>query len=72
MSVIYIMLPAALVIVTLAIIAFVRAVLAGQYDDVDTPAYRALLDGAPTDSAPDAPKEPRPTRVTSGWSASDR
>ncbi|MDH3309011.1 MAG: cbb3-type cytochrome oxidase assembly protein CcoS [Acidimicrobiia bacterium] len=44
MSVIYIVLPLALVIVAAAIGAFVWAARSGQYDDVDTPAIRMLHD----------------------------
>lgn len=50
MSVLYIMLPVALLIAGAAIYAFVRAALAGQFDDLDTPALRML----PEDSSPPA------------------
>lgn len=42
MSVLYIMLPAALLVVGLALFAFIRAALSGQYDDLETPALRIL------------------------------
>ena len=41
---IYILLPLALLLAAIALIAFVRAVRAGQFDDLDTPAMRILLD----------------------------
>ena len=44
MSVIYLVLPIALVIVGAAVIAFVWAARRGQYDDLDTPALRVLHD----------------------------
>jgi cbb3-type cytochrome oxidase maturation protein len=44
MSVLFIMLPVALLIAGGAVIAFVRAARSGQYDDLDTPACRMLLD----------------------------
>lgn len=44
MSVIFIVLPLALLIVGLAVFAFVRATLSGQFDDLDTPAVRMLHD----------------------------
>ncbi len=47
MSVIYIVLPIALVIVAGAVMAFVWAAKRGQYDDLDTPALRMLNDDAP-------------------------
>ena len=44
MSVIFLVLPLALVIVAAAVAAFVWATRRGQYDDLDTPAIRALHD----------------------------
>lgn len=44
MSVIFIVLPLALVIVGSAVFAFVRATMSGQFDDLDTPAVRMLHD----------------------------
>lgn len=44
MSVLFIMLPAALVIVALAVVAFVLAARTGQYDDLDTPSHRMLAE----------------------------
>lgn len=47
MSVIFIVLPLALIIVGMAVWAFVRATLSGQFDDLDTPAIRMLHDDNP-------------------------
>ncbi|CAN5138619.1 hypothetical protein BH09GEM1_BH09GEM1_19450 [soil metagenome] len=44
MSVIYVVLPIALVIVGLAVAAFVWSVRTGQLDDLETPAVRMLHD----------------------------
>lgn len=44
MSVIYVILPIALVIAAAAVGAFIWAVRSGQYDDLDTPAMRVLFD----------------------------
>ena len=44
MSVIYLVLPLALVIVGAAVLAFVWSARSGQYDDLDTPAVRMLHD----------------------------
>lgn len=44
MSIIYIVLPLALVIVLAGIVAFVWATRRGQYDDLETPALRVLHD----------------------------
>ena len=51
MSVIYIVLPLALLIAIGAVIAYIWAVRSGQFDDLDTPGVRMLHDdeeiGAP-------------------------
>ncbi len=47
MSVIYIALPASLLLVLLAVIAFVWSVRSGQMDDLETPGVRLLLDDDP-------------------------
>ena len=44
MSVVWLMIPAALCMAGLAIWAFVRAVRGGQLDDLDTPPIRAVFD----------------------------
>ena len=53
MSVIYIMLPVAFIIAGAALASFIRAARSGQYDDLDTPAYRML------DEDDTVPKPPR-------------
>lgn len=44
MSVIYIVLPLALIFVIVALIVFARSVRSGQFDDLDTPSVRILHD----------------------------
>ncbi len=44
MSVIYLVLPLALLIVLAAVLAFVWSARKGQFDDLDTPAVRMLQD----------------------------
>ena len=44
MSVIYIVLPLALILGGLALAAFLWAVRRGQFDDLDTPAIRVALE----------------------------
>jgi cbb3-type cytochrome oxidase maturation protein len=51
MSVIFIILPIAIVMAGLALVAFVLSVRRGQFDDVDTPPLRAILDDDPTVAA---------------------
>jgi cbb3-type cytochrome oxidase maturation protein len=43
MSVIFMMLPIALLLAGGFLAAFLRAAAAGQYDDLETPAHRILL-----------------------------
>jgi cbb3-type cytochrome oxidase maturation protein len=44
MSVIFLVLPLALLLVAVAVGAFVWATKRGQYDDLETPAIRAMQD----------------------------
>ncbi len=44
MSVLYVMVPAALLLGGVALAAFIWAARRGQYDDVDTPPHRMLHD----------------------------
>jgi len=46
-SVIFIVVPLATLIVLVAVIAFVYSARRGQFDDLDTPAVRMLYDDAP-------------------------
>lgn len=47
MSVLMIMLPLAFVLAAGALISFIRAARAGQFDDLETPALRMLDDDEP-------------------------
>jgi cbb3-type cytochrome oxidase maturation protein len=47
MSVIYVVLPLALLLAAAAVGAFIWAVRRGQFDDVETPAIRVLYDDEP-------------------------
>lgn len=44
MSILYVLIPLALVILGAAVWAFFWAVGSGQFDDMDTPAMRVLMD----------------------------
>ncbi|MCA0375625.1 MAG: cbb3-type cytochrome oxidase assembly protein CcoS [Gemmatimonadetes bacterium] len=46
MSVLFLVLPLALVVVGAAVAAFVWSARSGQFDDLDTPAVRVLHDEA--------------------------
>jgi cbb3-type cytochrome oxidase maturation protein len=55
MTIIYVLIPIGLVLLALGIWAFFWASGSGQYDDLDSPAWKILMDD---DSAP-----PRPNRA---------
>jgi cbb3-type cytochrome oxidase maturation protein len=55
MSILYLMIPMGILIVVGAVWAFFWAVNSGQFDDLDSPAWRILLDD---DSRPPAPGRP--------------
>ena len=44
MNIVYFLLPMALLLAGIFVYSFVASVLAGHYDDLDTPAHRMLLD----------------------------
>ena len=44
MSVLYVLIPLGLVLLIVAVAAFFWAVGAGQFDDMDTPAWRVVMD----------------------------
>lgn len=48
MSILYIALPVALILVSASLTAFWWALRRGQFDDMDTPAVRILHDDEPT------------------------
>lgn len=59
MSVLYVVVPLAIVVVLGAVWAFVWATHDGQLDDLDTPAVRVLMDDEPVAQA-GSPKEGPP------------
>lgn len=57
METLYLLIPIALVFITVAVKLFFWAVKSGQYDDLDTEAKRILFDDAPEDTSDeDKPK----------------
>ena len=57
MSVFYVLVPVALLLAGAGVLAFRWAVRDGQFDDVETPALRMLLDDEP--APPESPPEHR-------------
>jgi cbb3-type cytochrome oxidase maturation protein len=55
MTVIYLVLPLALLTVLVAVMAFSWATRSGQFDDLDTPGLRVLHDDTPVRRAPTDP-----------------
>lgn len=53
MSIIYVLLPVAVLLAIAAVIAFVLAVRSGQFDDLDTPAVRMLYEDEDEDGDDD-------------------
>ncbi len=56
MAALYIMIPAALVLVGIALYIFFWAVDNGQYDDLDGPAHSILFDDEPPAAEQDKPR----------------
>ena len=61
MSVFYVLLPLALAIVFAAVVAYAWAARSGQFDDLETPAFRPLLDDRSTGRTPAAPADAAPS-----------
>lgn len=62
MSVIFLVLPIALVVVLVAVAAFVWGARRGQFDDLETPALRMLHDDPPATRLPEDPRRPTAAR----------
>ncbi|MCC7335701.1 MAG: cbb3-type cytochrome oxidase assembly protein CcoS [Pirellulaceae bacterium] len=50
MSVLYVALPLAILLGAAALLACIRCIRSGQYDDLETPAVRMLIDDKKTES----------------------
>ena len=53
MSVLFVMVPAALLLAAAAIAGFIWAAREGQFDDTDTPPHRVLFDDQPVSDEKD-------------------
>ncbi len=56
MSVIYLVLPLAVLFALGAVLVFVWAVRSGQFDDVESPRYRAIFDDDALEDARETPE----------------
>jgi cbb3-type cytochrome oxidase maturation protein len=63
MTIIYVLIPIGLVLLALGIWAFFWASGSGQYDDLESPAWRVIMDD---DSRPPGSREPDADREDSG------
>ncbi len=62
MSVFYVLVPLALLLAGAGVLAFRWAVRDGQFDDVETPALRMLLDDEPEPTRRPDPSDPHDSR----------
>jgi cbb3-type cytochrome oxidase maturation protein len=53
MEIIYVLIPLSIVLLVIAIALFIWAVNSGQFDDMDTPAWRILVDDKRVDEKQD-------------------
>lgn len=62
MDILYLLIPLAVIIMIIAVAAFMWAVKSGQYEDLEGPAHRILMDDddprIPTTRAPETPARP--------------
>ena len=58
MNILYLLVPAAVLLAAIGVAAFAWAVRSGQFDDVDTPPVRALLDDEPADPKEQSSESP--------------
>ena len=55
LDILYLLIPASLVLAAVALVLFVWAIQTGQFDDLETPAIRILFDDATPQPAPPEP-----------------
>jgi cbb3-type cytochrome oxidase maturation protein len=60
MSILYLMIPMGIILVVAALWVFFWAVDNGQFDDLESPAWRILLDDDTKPPDPSSPKQARP------------
>ena len=58
LEVLYLLIPASIVLALAALALFLWAIKSGQFDDLETPAIRMLYDDPPARPAPDPDETP--------------
>ncbi len=73
MSVIYLVLPLAVLIAAGMLVAFIRSARSGQFDDLKTPALRMLFDEQPAkgERGEDEPAKESPKDAATGDTSAD-
>jgi len=59
LNIIYILIPLGLILLIAAVVAFFWAVRSGQFDDLESPAWRILLDDDRAPPADEGPIDPK-------------
>jgi cbb3-type cytochrome oxidase maturation protein len=62
MEALYLLIPIAVVVMVVVVVAFVYTVKSGQYDDLEGPAHRILMDDDDP-RIPGQPTKPEPNKV---------
>ena len=60
MNILFVLIPLSLVLLALAIWAFFWAVGSGQFDDLDSPGWKILMDDDSNPPSADQPDKPAP------------
>jgi cbb3-type cytochrome oxidase maturation protein len=61
MDILYLLIPLSLVLVAVMALVFLWAVRSGQFEDMEGPAYRILMDDDVPQTKPDNPKQTNPS-----------
>lgn len=69
MSILYLLIPLSLVLLSLAVAVFFWAVKSGQFDDLEGPAHRILFDDDDNDLTPEQRRQKAETETANRGSA---
>ena len=68
MDALYMLIPIALGVMIVVVVAFIYTVKSGQYDDLEGPAHRILMD----DDDPRIPRSPKPPVAQASTGSDDQ